>query len=415
MKAAGRRVAVAGGGAQAQPQAISNRDARRLELHLKCLSLSPSPPLGSDALYRLIRRLGYVQLDSIRVLERAHHHILFARNHQYQCADLKRLMEAERRLFEHWTHDASLIPMEFYPHWRHRFRQEARGGRARELRASGALRGKIAHVLRRVEREGALLARDFPDPKRGKGADGWWEWGPSKMALDHLWRTGRLAVSGRDGFQKRYDLAERVIPARYLALRGDSAPDSAATIAWKCAAALERLGAASAREIADFWGSLPLKEVQGWIRAGLGSDLREVLVAGAPGRPPRRLVAREDVFERMEAAQEAPGILRLINPFDPVIRNRERAAQLFGFDYRIEVFVPAARRRYGYYVFPVLEGQRFIGRAEAVARRKEGVLRLENLWLEAGVTLTERRRRRLRAELARLARFCACAEVESAL
>ena len=393
----------------AKPDLVSNRDARRLELHLKALTLPPAAPLDGDGLHRLICRLGYVQLDSIRVIERAHDMILFARNRNYRADDLARLMQQERRLFEHCTHDAALIPMQFYPHWRHRFRREAEGRRGRQT-ASRSLAARAAHIMRRIEREGALMARDFRDPKRPQGADGWWEWGPSKRALDHLWRTGRLAVSGREGFQKRYDLAERVIPAR-LRLRETTSAESAA---WKCAAALERLGAASAREIADFWGSMPAAEAKGWIGANLGKGLREVLVAGAGGRPPRLLAAREDIFERIASAQAAPATLRLISPFDPLVRERGRAAHLFGFDYRIEVFVPAAKRRYGYYVFPVLDGQRFIGRAEAVAKRKQGVLRLENLWLEPGVVLTASRRARLRAELVRLARFTGCAEAEIA-
>ena len=393
----------------AKPSTISNRDARRLFLHLQGLSLPLSQRLDSEALYQLIHRLGYVQLDSIRIVERAHHMILFARNRNYRPEHLAHLMEQERRLFEHWTHDASVIPMEFYPHWRYRFAQEHSGKRAKKTRATRRVMKKTSHVLERIEREGALLARNFPDPKRVKGTDGWWSWGPSKEALDYLWRTGKLAVSARESFQKRYDLVERVIPKHLLTRE----PDDAATIAWKCNGALERLGVASAKEIADFWGSVPLKDVQGWIGKNLGSRLREVLVSGARGQKPRLLLAREDVFEQIATAKTATSSLRLISPFDPVIRNRERAAHLFGFDYRIEVFVPARLRRYGYYVFPILEGSRFVGRAEVIAKRKEGVLCLEKLWLEPGVTFSERRRMRLEAELARLARFSGCDAVES--
>ena len=390
----------------AAPATLSNRDARRLLLHLQEFATPRSRKLKGSELYGLIRRLGYVQLDSIRVIERAHHMILFARNHHYRPADLARLMERERLLFEHWTHDASVIPMDFYPHWRYRFKREHKSGRAARVRTSKHVMARARHVLGRIRKEGALRARDFDDGKRSRGSDGWWEWGPSKEALNYLWRTGKLAVSARESFQKRYDLIERVIPPRYL--DGSDAPDDAATIAWKCSGALERLGFASAREIADFWGSVPVPDVRAWIDKNLGRGLREITVAGARGRKPRTLIAREDVFEQAKAVDKTASGLRLVSPFDPLIRNRERTSHLFDFDYRIEVFVPQRLRRYGYYIFPILEGSRFVGRAEVVANRKEGVLHMERLWLEPGVVLSDRLRGRLEAELARLARFSEC-------
>ena len=390
---------------------IPNGAARRYELHLKALTAPPSTPLTADTLHRLIHRLGYIQLDSIRVIERAHHMILFARNRNYRPSDLAALHETHRRLFEHWTHDAALIPIDFYPHWRNRFRREAAAPRAQRAQSDRALMRRASHILRRIRREGPLRARDFSDPEHtAQDPQNWWDWKPSKRALDHLWRVGRLAIAGREGFQKRYDLPERVIPDHH---RARTIPP-ADTLQWKCAAALDRLGFASPREIAAFWGGISAREARAWIDARLGDAVLEVTVAGAPGRPPRRLFAPADILERIADAPPAPSLLRFINPFDPLVRDRDRAAHLFGFDYRIEVFVPAAKRRYGYYVFPVLEGQRFIARAQVTANRAEGVLRLERLWLEPGVSLTDARRSRLRAELARLARFADCSEVETA-
>lgn len=388
------------------PATLSNHDARRLLLHLQGFSTPRSRRLKGDELYRLIHNLGYVQLDSIRVIERAHHMILFSRNHHYRPSDLAHLMESKRMLFEHWTHDASVIPMDFYPHWRYRFKLERKSRRAERTRASKSVMARTQHVLRRIRKEGALRARDFEDGKRPRGSDGWWEWGPSKEALNYLWRTGRLAVSARESFQKRYDLVERVIPPHHL--NGGGMPDDKATIAWKCSGALDRLGFASAREISDFWGSVPVPDVRAWIDKNLGNGLREVVVAGARGRKPRTLVAREDIFEQAKAVDKTATGLRIISPFDPLIRNRERTSHLFDFDYRIEVFVPQRLRRYGYYIFPILEGSRFIGRAEIVANRKDGVLRMERLWLEPGVLLSERQRQRLEAELSRLARLSDC-------
>lgn len=385
------------------PPVLENRAARRLFLDRHALAEPPSGPAKDDDLRALIRRLGFVQVDSINTVERAHHMILWSRRQSYRPGALKRLLEKERSLFEHMTHDASVIPTEFLPHWRLRFARDAERlrGRYRDWRG-GEFEAKLDDILARIAAEGPVSSGDVgEDEARGKG--GWWEWHPSKIALEFLWRTGRLAVTRREGFAKVYDLAERVYP---------DAPrcGEAETIAWACEGALDRLGFGTSGEIAAFWAKVTPEEAKAWVTQALKTgEIEEIAVEGADGAL-RRSVARPGVLQSAAAA-EPPARLRILSPFDPALRDRARAERLFGFHYRIEVFVPEAQRRYGYYVFPVMEGDALIGRIDARARRAEGVLQVAAFWPEAGVRMGKLRLARLEAELDRLARFAGCDRV----
>lgn len=382
---------------------LSNRDARRLFLSQHGLTEPAHRKLTTSELEARIQQIGFVQVDSINTVERAHHMILHARNRTYRPKQLTQLIEHDRSMFENWTHDASIIPTQYYPYWRARFRKT--GIRLRERWRKHRREGFEAEmdtVLQRIAQSGPVMARELGGDKP-KQAGGWWNWHPSKTALEYLWRTGALAVSRREGFQKVYDLTERVIPEKHLA----SEPDAEAAIDWACRSALDRLGFATSGELAGFWESVSAAEAATWCRDNLDNGLRRIEVEGADGSKPREAFALEDVFDRAVAtAEPLPGI-RILSPFDPMIRDRVRAKRLFDFDYRIEVFVPAAKRRYGYYVFPLLEGDRFVGRVDMKHQRQEdGALHVTGLWLERGVKMGKARARALEAALDRLRRFC---------
>ena len=378
------------------PLRLCNRAARRLFLDRHGLGR----PAAGESLAGLVERLGFVQIDSIATVERAHHMILAARRKSYRPQQLNRLLETRRALFEHWTHDASVIPMSFYPHWRLRFRRDAETlqARWRKWRRAG-FEDRFDEVLERIRKDGPVLAREFGgEHKRGQA--GWWDWHPSKTALEFLWRTGALAISRREGFQKVFDLAERVIPKAFLNIE----PSEQETLDWACRGALDRLGFAASGEIAAFWETATPAEARAWCAAQEPGALVEVEVEGAgPGRT-RRLLARPDIGEQAERASEPPGGVRVLSPFDPLLRDRKRAEWLFGFRYRIEIYVPEEKREYGYYVFPLLEGDRLIGRIDM--RRKEGWLHARALWPEQGVRLGKGRLERIGRELHRIARFC---------
>lgn len=379
---------------------ITARDARRLIVDLQGLSAPPRQKLDPDGLVQLVERIGYVQVDSINMVERAHHMILYARNQTYRPAHLKRLVERERRLFENWTHDAAVIPTQFYPVWNLRFERDRPRLAEKYRRWQGPdFEHSLDRVLDHVAANGPAMARDL-SPKDGGGSGGWWEWHPAKTALEYLWRTGRLAIARREGFQKVYDLAERVIPDHHRS----APPDHADYVDWACRGALRRLGFASAGEIARFWDLVTTEEAQDWLRDHDG-EVSQVIVEGEARGCPRRLFAFADVPRLAAETPDPPARLRVLSPFDPLLRDRKRLEHLFGFDYRIEVFVPAEKRQYGYYVFPLLEGDRLVGRIDMKADRAAGELVVTALWPEPRVRFSKARMARLESELDRQRRL----------
>ena len=382
---------------------IQNSQARRLILAGQGLADPPNRKIGTEGLLELIERIGYVQVDSIQTLERAHHQILFSRNQTYRHKLLTRLLEREASLFENWTHDAAIIPSAFYPYWRPRFARERSRllQRWREWRRPGFEEAQ-QDVLDLVRERGPTMARDLGSEEgKAKGSTGWWDWHPSKTALEFLWRTGELAVVRREGFQKVYDLAERVIPACHL----EEEPSHEAFVDWACRGALERLKIATHGELAAFWDAISPAEAAAWCRARAGGELIEVEVEGSKGAKPRKAYTTPEVLESLKDLPEPPKRLRALSPFDPVVRDRGRAERVFGFDYRIEVFVPEAKRRYGYYVFPLLQGERFVGRIDMRHDRKTGRLSVKGLWPEPKCRWGRGRQDALEAELERLRRF----------
>lgn len=387
---------------------LPNRAARRLFLHRHALAEAPTGAATGPALADLIRRIGFVQIDSINTLARAHHMILFSRRQSYKPQALKTLMETDRALWEHWTHDASILPIGYHPIWQHRFERNAVRMQANWKKwFRDGYEDQLETILRRVQADGPVSTSDVGQGEaRGKG--GWWDWHPSKTALEWLWHTGQLAISRRDGFQKVYDLPERVIPAQHRS----PPPDEASMIDWANTTALDNLGFADAAELRAYWHTLRPDEAKAWAKAALArGTIIEVDIEGAAGQR-KRSYARPDVLEQAAAAPEPTNRLRLLSPFDPALRDRDRAEFLFGFFYRIEVFVPEAKRQYGYYVFPLLEGDRLIGRIDVKAFRDESVLRVKGFWPEAGVKLTAARQAKLDAELSRWASFAGCDRVD---
>ena len=389
-------------------QTLSNPLARRLFLHRHALGDAPSGPGKGADLSGLIDRLGFIQIDSIRTVARAHDLILFSRRSNYRPPALKRLLEKDRALFEHWTHDASIIPAHLFSHWQHRFDRDSerlKQGWKRWFR--DGYEAQFDTILTRIQTSGPVTCSDVgQNEARGKG--GWWDWHPSKTALEWLWRTGVLSISGRDNFQKIYDLTERVIPAPHRTAK----PDTVAHIDWACSAALDRLGFASATELAAFWAAIPIAAARDWCARALKTGrIIEVDVEAADGTL-RPSFAWPGVVQAAENLPPAPSRIRILSPFDPALRDRARAERLFGFFYRIEVFVPQAKRQYGYYVFPVLEGERIIGRIDTKAFRDEATLRVQGFWPEAGVAMGKGRLARLEDALHRLARFAECDRVD---
>lgn len=384
------------------PIRLSNRDARRLFLDRHALAEPPQGTGKGADLLGLIDRLGFVQVDSITTVERAHHMILWSRRPAYRPGNLKAELERHRSLWEHWTHDAAILPASSFPYWHHRFDRDARRLHEKwQQWFRPGYQAQMGTILARIEAEGPLRVSDVgEDEPRAKG--GWWDWHPSKTALEWLWRTGQLAITRREGFQKVYDLTHRVIPETHRGHR----PDDAAMIDWACSGALDRLGFADPGELRDFWRLLTVEETRAWVQQALTrGEIVPIEVEGADGRL-RKSLARPDVEAAAAQSPEPPGRIRILSPFDPALRDRDRAEFLFGFFYRIEVFVPESKRKFGYYVFPVLEGDGLIGRIDT--RAQGDCLAIRAFWPEPGVAFGRQRLARLEAELDRLARFSGC-------
>jgi len=230
---------------------------------------------------------------------------------------------------------------------------------------------------------------------------------PHKLALDWLWLSGRLAVADRRSFTKRYDLVERIVPEALRTVR----LDDAACMDRLHRDALDRLGTATGGELQRFWAASCTAETRAWLDAQ-GSRLVQVEVQQHDGRR-QQAWAPADIEARIAALPAPARRVRILNPFDPLVRDRRRVQRLFGFRYTIEIYVPAAKRRYGYYVYPVLDGDQLIGRADIVRRGAPERLHLRAFWPEPGVRLGAERRRRIVAELQRFARLAGVDEADS--
>ena len=372
---------------------IPNRQARHLWLWTNALADTPTGALDLQA---IIWRLGFVQIDTIRNVTRAHNHILWSRNQNVREGMIWKQL-AQREVFEHFTHDASLIDKRVLPYWRRQFDRLGEQVGRYEWYQSGLAKAQIADIRKRIESEGALSTHAFDTKAESREM---WARPPHKKALDQMWYAGELATCHRENFVKYYDLGERVFPVH------DPAEDAHA-LNWLCDQAIDRLSFGSTGEIGRFWDAMSAAEAKDWC----GSAQLVPVEVEAADKGVYPALAHPDIEARLAALPAPTTRLRILNPFDPAIRDRARLERLFGFDYRNEMFVPKSKRRWGYYVYPLLEGDRFVGRIELKADRKAGTLSVIGFWPEPGLRWGAARHTKLDAELQRFARFAALDQV----
>ncbi|MEM9854229.1 MAG: crosslink repair DNA glycosylase YcaQ family protein [Pseudomonadota bacterium] len=386
---------------------LSNEDARRLFLDGHGLLERPKGPARRSDIAAQVAALGFVQVDSVNVLARAHDHILWSRLPAYRQGGAMACSARDRSLFEGWTHDAALLPVAQFAHWRHKFEADRAALIARwETWGRAGFHKEFDQVRARIAREGALTAAELGGERQTSG--GWWDWKPTKTALEYLWRSGELGICHRRGFTKVYDLTERLIPPEHL----NSRKSAEETLEWSARAALARLGFGTPSELSAFWDIFPKRHLAEWA-AQTPKGLARILVEHRDGTVREALIEEDWEVKRASLGRPSNRI-RILSPFDPALRDRKRLERLFGFSYRIEIFVPEAKRRYGYYVFPILEGTRLIGRIEVKADRERDRLRVLGYWPEPGITLGTGRAARLGDELIRLARFANVSDIEVA-
>lgn len=353
--------------------ALSLPEARRIALAAQGFGRPrPAGRVTTDHLRRTIRQLGLLQLDYVNVLAPAHYQVPFARLGPYERSLLDDLVYRRREFTEQWAHEASIVPMETWPLLRHRMETHRvrPWGFEKFLEQNPAY---AADVLDAVRQRGALTADDLasPDgvPDRIPGA---WHGSWARATLEAHFGRGLLAVADRrPNFQRTYDLAERVVPPDHHGRRVDRAEAERALLRQ----AARAHGVAAAADLADYYRMSARDTLPRLAELVESGELRQVRVEG--WREPAYLDPRAKVPARIEAAA-------LLSPFDPLIWTRARAARLFGFDYRNEMFVPEAKRRWGYYVLPFLRGERLVARADLKADRPAGRLLVLAAYLETG-------------------------------
>jgi len=401
---------------------VSAAAARRALLHAQQLLNDPSGPISARDLECAISQMGFVQVDTINVVDRAHELILASRFDRYTPSLLRSLLETRRSLFEHWTHDASLIPVQWFHHWKPRFdRYRQRDPRHSwwKSRLGRKPFAVIDAVRDAIAKNGPMMSREFEkapaSSRQNAVGEGWWNWKPHKAALEYLWRCGELTVIKRINFQKVYDLTERALPDHHAMPK----PDKNAHVEWACQTALERLVFASPREVAAFWAAIDLPSATRWLRAAhAAGSIDLVQVATADGSPAKPMYALPDWPRRLadSEARTPPDRMRFINPFDPILRDRARAKRLFDFEFRFEAFVPAPKRTYGYYVMPLLLRDQLVGRCDAKFHRDRSALEIKGLWWESSAARSPAAARRRRTQFdeacQRLAAFIGATTIE---
>ncbi len=330
-------------------------------------------PLSRESLTRFVSDAGGLQLDSINVVDRAHYLTLWSRFGAYSKAHLDSLVYEKRVLVEYWAHAACLVASSDLEGWGRAMADYKRlhKGWSTWLKAN-------PRILRQVESEiakrGPLTSGAFARPASQGKAGGWWDWKPAQHALDFLWMSGRIGIHSRRHFHKSYDLAKRVLPPFTPIERADFPR-------WHIKKTLRALGAAAEADLSKYMTfpriapSLRKETLKKMLKDGAVVEHR---VEGLPGR---WFALTEDLPD-LEKAAPARGTT-LLSPFDSLLWHRARAKNLFGFDYKIEVYTPAAKRKYGYYTLPILHEGRLIGRIDPKNHREQRRLEVRACHLEA--------------------------------
>jgi hypothetical protein len=380
----------------ALPTRPSDPRLRRLALHAQGLTSTAPFGRGLAAAQRALEHLGYVQIDTISVVARAHQHTLWTRVPSLSPATdaLDRLVEM-RAAFEHWFHAAAYLPMRDYRFSLPLMRRVRRGETGWHRAEPRIMR----RVLDRIRAEGPLRARDFAEPRARPGA--WWGWTPQKRALERLFLQGDLMIAGRHGFQKIYDLTERVLPAGTTATE----PTTRELADHLIDVALRAHGFTSAGSVAYLRRSAALRQAVGKrlvqrVRAG---DLATLALADG-----QRVFMRHGA---LDAPRRVADRALVLSPFDNALIQRDRTLAVHGLAYQLECYVPATKRRFGYFCLPVLYRDLLVGRADCKAHRAQGVLEVVHLHVERDVGDRERFARALAAALRAFAAFNGCGEV----
>ncbi|MDH3652362.1 MAG: winged helix DNA-binding domain-containing protein [Saprospiraceae bacterium] len=375
---------------------LSKRNARRLML--RQMGLAQKSPFGSGkkGVLQMLLQLGYVQIDTISVIKRAHHHVVWTRVPKYQISHLEDLITKDRSVMEYWAHAAAFLPMRDYRHTlviKNFFKKKLDRWPKPDLNI-------MTRVYDTIKAEGPMMARDFGGD--GHKASGWWNWKPAKWALERLFLEGDLVVSERRGFQKVYDLPERVIPSGISTMH----PSGEEHARYLICQTLQAHGLATVQEICY--------QRKG-VKAGVQAEIAHMVESGQVHQVRVETVESQKYYALSKPLDEAIRIskqVRFLSPFDNAVIQRKRLRRLFDFDYQIECYVPKAKRKFGYFALPILFGDTFIGRVDCKADRKSGVLHIFLLTLHDSVANDMGLPDRLLAAFVEFAKFNGCSALQ---
>lgn len=374
---------------------ISIQDARNLAIEHQFLSRTPPDGTKKDLL-KIIENIGYVQIDTISIVERAHKHILWTRLTEYKNEMLDELIDKDKKVFEFWDHAAAYLPMKHFRYSLPRKQMYAKKYTHWEKKNKKMLN----FILDRIKNEGPLRSKDFEDPKK-RGL--WWEWKPSKEGLEFLFHTGRLVAKARKSFQKVYEIPERFLPSS-IDITIPTDEELSEHLVLK---SINAHGISSEKE---------LTYLRHHNRTSTKTTLHKLLEekklihVNVSGIESETYYSTKKILNSLNAKNE-PNEVHILSPFDNSVIHRKRLTTLFGFDYLIECYVPAHKRKFGYFCLPVLYGNAFVGKIDAKADRKTGEFRVINEFWENNFKSTSDFKQKYQLKLQNLAEFSGCKTV----
>jgi uncharacterized protein len=347
--------------------ALKSDQAKRIALNAQGLFSEDQFGKNDSSILKTIQHLSYVQLDTLAVVNRAHHHILWSRNSHYVEEQAQLLMK-KKLIFEYWSHAAAYLPMDDF-----RFslirKQEYLKGRSHWFSKD---KKTMAYVLDRIKSEGPLQSKDF-ETDRVRGS--WFDWKPAKIALEQLFHDGTLMVSERRGFQKVYELTERIVPS-HINTSFPSEEEYAEHLIRSC---IRAHGIATIKDMTHLRRGMlnsVSKKIKQLIEA---QELSQIEIENSP----ERYFANADSAQQIKTKKSSSSKgIHILSPFDNAIIRRDRLKQVFGYDFAIECYLPEPKRKYGYFCLPVLYNGNFIGRFDPKADKQNNIFNVKHFYLE---------------------------------
>jgi hypothetical protein len=360
----------------AAKDSLSIGEARRAALAAQQFLGGGSAPRSGKAFAEIVRRLGVVQIDSVNVLVRSHYLPVFSRRGNYKSALLERAAYDDRLLFEYWGHEASLLPVEAYPlfRWRMDDARKGVGTWGRLKRYATSHQDLVKAALDQIRERGPLGASELTDAGKSKGS--WWGWSQGKEILEWLFWIGDVTTARRRNFERLYELPERVLPE---SVRNAPVPSREQAQRELMLIGARAMGVATARDLRDYF-RLPAKEA--------ATRLTELVEEGklvpvsVEGWKQQGYLHHEAKIPRATAVAD---VAALLSPFDSLIWERQRTERLFDFHFRLEIYTPIHKRTHGYYVLPLLLGERIVGRVGLQSERQSGRLQVKGGSVEPGI------------------------------